>query len=202
MHNTIAAVVLAGGGGRRLGGADKALIDLAGRPLLAHVLARLSPQVDRIVLSANGDPARFAAFGLPVVSDAAADRGPLAGIAAAAAFCTNRWPDVCYLLSVPVDLPLLPSDLLARLHAAAERAGGCAASASAGGRSHWAVTLWPLPFALTLARRIEAPDGLRRLQDAARLAHGVAVPFPEPEPFANVNRPEDLHRLSAVLREN
>lgn len=199
MQETIAAVILAGGQGRRLGGADKALLPLAGRPLLAHVLGRLAPQAKHILLSANGDPARFAPFGLPVVADTVPDRGPLGGIAAAAAECRRRWPAVSFLATVPVDMPLLPSDLIETL---AETATATrAAVASAGGRTHWAAALWPLDAALALAERMER-GGLRRLQDGLEAAGCQLVPFAAADAFANVNREEDLAAVARLLSDS
>jgi molybdopterin-guanine dinucleotide biosynthesis protein A len=196
MHDSIAAVILAGGRGRRLGGADKALLPLAGVPLLAQVLARLRPQVGQIVLSANGDPARFAGFGLPVVADAAAGQGPLAGIAAAAADAACRWPAAEYLLTVPVDVPMIPADLCARLAAAVRPT--CAAVALAGDRAHWTVALWPLAAAIALPMAMER-QGLRRVEAALAAVGFVAVPFPDAAAFANLNRPEDRERLERRL---
>ena len=196
MQDTVAVVILAGGGGRRLGGVDKALLPLAGRPLLAHVLARLRPQADNILLSADGDPARFDAFGLPVVADALPDQGPLAGIAAAAAECQRRWPEVLWLATVPVDMPFSPLDLIERLRAGA--GGGKAAVAEAGGRMHWTAALWPVSGAAALRSKIEE-GGLRRLQAGLDSVGWHAVPFPEPDAFTNVNREEDLEIAARLL---
>jgi molybdopterin-guanine dinucleotide biosynthesis protein A len=130
----IFGVILAGGQGRRMaGGADKALLTLAGAPLLAHVIDRLEPQVERLALSANGDAGRFARFGLPVLADEEA-AGPLAGLVAAL-----RWAaplGASAVLSAPVDGPFLPPDLCPRLCLAAESAPEGLALASAGGRLH------------------------------------------------------------------
>ena len=194
----VAAVILAGGGGRRLGGADKALVQVAGQPLLQHVTVRLAAQVRTIVLSANGDPARFAGFGLPVVADSMLDCGPLAGIAAAAAQLAAGDRPPAYLLSIPVDTPLLPAGLAERLLAAAAKAGGRPAVAASGGRVHWTVALWPLADALHLTDAIDR-QGLRRVQAALEQAGAVSVPFPEPTAFLNVNRAEDIKVLTDIL---
>ena len=105
----VVAVVLAGGAARRMGGGDKAVRLLAGRPLLSHVLARIAPQVLAVALNANGDPARFAAFGLKVLPDDAmqAGQGPLAGVLAGLRWAASEHPGAL-LLSVPTDTPLLP----------------------------------------------------------------------------------------------
>ena len=196
MQDTVAAVILAGGGGRRLGGVDKALLPLAGRPLLAHVLARLRPQTAKILLSANGDPARFDGFCLPVVADALPDQGPLAGIAAAAAECQRRWPEVLWLATVPVDMPFPPLDLIDRLRAGAE--GDQATVAEAGGRMHWTAAMWPVAGAAALGSKI-GQEELRRLQSGLDSVGWRAVRFAEPHAFTNVNREEDLENAARLL---
>lgn len=186
----IAGLILAGGAGRRMG-AEKALVTLAGRPLVAHVAARLAPQVACLALSANGDAARFATLGLPVLPDLPGERGegPMAGLRAGLAWAAREGADA--LVTAPTDTPFLPADLVARLAAA----GGLAHAAS-GGRAHYTAALWPV----ALAPRIEAlfASGERRLRVA--LEGAVAVPFAgEPDPFANLNTPDDLARAEAQL---
>src|SRR5579884_3152677 len=112
----LVGLLLAGGQSRRMGGGDKALRELGGVPLLAHVIERLRPQVDALVLNANGDPARFAAFGLPVVADSVADfAGPLAGVLAGLDWTAAHRPDCPFVVSVATDAPFLPRDLVRRL---------------------------------------------------------------------------------------
>src|SRR6187397_2117291 len=112
-------LVLAGGLARRMGGGDKALIRIGSETILQRALARLTPQVDDMVLNANGDPARFAAFGLPVVADSVPDfAGPLAGILAGLDWAAAHRTDIEWVVSVPGDCPFLPRDLVARLHEA------------------------------------------------------------------------------------
>jgi molybdopterin-guanine dinucleotide biosynthesis protein A len=113
----IFGVILAGGEGRRMAGADKALVPLAGRPLIAHVLDRLEPQVERVLISANGDAARFAGFGCPVVADAA-PQGPLSGVLSALTVAAGM--GATHVVSTPVDTPFLPGDLVPQLLLAAE----------------------------------------------------------------------------------
>lgn len=174
-----------------MGGRDKAMVPLAGRPLLAHVLARLAGQAEAIAISARGDPARFAAFGLPVLSDApSGPRGPLAGLAAGARWAMADHPGAL-LLSVPCDVPFLPAGLVARLRAAP--LPSCAASE---GQDHPLIALWR-PEALIAG---PAEGGSARAL-FARLG-GTRVAWAKPEdPFLNVNDPATLaaaaHRLAA-----
>lgn len=194
-------VVLAGGLARRMGGGDKPMRLLGGQPLLGHVLARLAPQVDAVILNANGDPARFAAWRLPVVADGLPDYpGPLAGILAAMDWAATQRPDLPWLASVPGDCPFIPGDLVARLHAAREAAGLPVACASSGGRSHPPVALWPV--ALRERLRAALIGGERRTggwieaQGCAR-AEWPATPA---DPFFNANTPEELAAAEALLR--
>src|SRR6516164_3849920 len=112
----IPGVLLAGGRARRMGGGDKPMRTIGGRTILERVIARLAPQCDGLILNANGDPARFAAFGLPVISDSVADfPGPLAGILAGLDWAAQQRPDVRWMFSAAADCPFLPRDLVARL---------------------------------------------------------------------------------------
>jgi len=107
----ITGIILAGGMGRRMGGVDKGLADLDGRPLVAHVLARLSPQVDDVLINANQNADRYGAFGVPVIADAIGGfAGPLAGLHAGLTAATRA-----FVVTVPCDSPFLPDDLVARL---------------------------------------------------------------------------------------
>jgi len=196
-------LVLAGGLARRMGGGDKPLALLAGRPILAHVIERLSEQCDGLVLNANGDPARFAAFGLPVVADSVPDfAGPLAGILAGLDWLAEHRPETAWLLSVAADTPFIPDDLARRLHEAriaAETPLACAASA---GQAHHAIGLWPVSLRQDLRQALAA--GERKISRWTH-EHGVAVAewAAEPvDPFFNVNTPDDLHeaeRLAGLL---
>jgi molybdopterin-guanine dinucleotide biosynthesis protein A len=190
----VVAVVLAGGQARRMGGGDKGFSAIAGRPMLAFVLDRIAPQVRAVALSANGDPARFAAWNLPVLPDAE-PLGPLAGILAGMRWAAQQHPGAA-LLSVPTDTPLLPPDLVARL-AAARGAG--VACASSGGRLHPVVALWPVALVDTLAQALAAGErGVWRFASA----HGLTVadfPAAPVDPFVNVNDPATLATVAALL---
>lgn len=200
MQSDTLAVVLAGGLARRMGGGDKPLRDLGGRPLLAHVLARLSPQVPAVILNANGDPARFAAWGLPVVADGLPDYpGPLAGILAALDWAAEARPDLPWVASVPGDSPFIPADLVARLHAARGTAAVPLACARSGGQAHPPIGLWPVALRADLRAALLA--GERKI-DRWTARHGVAhADWPtEPyDPFFNANAPEELAEAEGLL---
>ncbi len=196
-------LILAGGLARRMGGGDKALKPLAGRPILAHVIARLRGQCDDLLLNANGDPARLSVFGLPVVADSVPDfAGPLAGILAGLDWIADHQPETEWLLSVAADTPFIPADLVSRLHRARIAAGTALACAASAGQQHHAIGLWPVGLREDLRRALAA--GERKLGRWTQ-AHGVAVaewPAEPIDPFFNVNTPEDLaeaERLAAGM---
>ena len=191
----IVGVVLAGGLARRMGGADKALVAYDGRPLLAHAIERFRPQVDTLLISANGDPARFAAFGLEVVPDPIpGNPGPLAGIAAAALWARRHRPDLDRVASIAVDNPLLPVDLVPRLAAAlaAAPSAGCAVAAS-GGRVHPVAALHPIDVVDELLPGLASGD-IRRLMTWIERCRGEIVDFTlaDEDPFTNFNTHEEL----------
>lgn len=187
----IAGIILAGGEGRRLGGADKALLPLAGRPLLSHGIDRLAPQVGVLAVSANGDPSRLIGFGLPVLPDEAA-MGPLSGILAGLRWASGAGAGA--LVSVPVDTPFLPADLVNRLCDGGTDVPVMAES----GRLHPAIACWPVTLAAPLAGFLTSGAKARVLDFA--LAHGARrVAFPDPRAFDNLNTPEDLALAEARL---
>lgn len=191
----IFGVILAGGQARRMGGLDKAFLPLAGRPLLAHVLDRLEPQVDRVLISANGDAARFAGFGCPVVADAL-PQGPLSGVLAALTAAAGL--GATHIVSTPCDTPFLPGDLVPQLLLASEAsAEGLALAATADGDQP-ATALWPVAIAPALAAFLASGEAkvtrFTATHDAAR-AH-----FPDARAFLNLNTPEDLAAAEALLR--
>jgi molybdopterin-guanine dinucleotide biosynthesis protein A len=189
-------VVLAGGLARRMGGGDKPLRQLGGRPMLDHVLDRFAPQVAAVALNANGKAERFAAFGLPVWPDTLPGHpGPLAGILAAMEASKLPW-----VVTVPGDSPFLPRDLVERLHAAREEAGVALACAASGGFTHPPIALWPCWLAADLRAAIAA--GERKI-DRWTARHGVALaewPSEPHDPFFNANTPEELAEAETILR--
>jgi molybdenum cofactor guanylyltransferase len=189
---TIAGVVLAGGLARRMGGGDKCLRPLAGKPILAHIIARAGPQVAALALNANGDAARFAGFGLPVLADSVADfPGPLAGVLAGLDWAAGL-PGTTHVASFAGDAPFLPGDLVERL-AAAVAAGHDLACAASGGRAHPVFGLWPVALREAL-RRAMIEEGLRKVDQWTARFRLATVEFPSRpvDPFFNANRPEDL----------
>lgn len=197
----IVGLLLAGGLSRRMGGGDKSLRLLAGRPLLQHVIDGLRPQVDALVLNANGDPARFAHFDLPVVADSIPDfAGPLAGILAGLDWAAATRPDCPFVVSVATDAPFLPADLVIRLGQAMEEAGAELACAASGGRLHPVIGLWPVRLREEL-REALATQGIRKVDHWTARYRLAAVSFPDGpiDPFFNANRPEDLERAEALL---
>jgi molybdopterin-guanine dinucleotide biosynthesis protein A len=186
-------LVLAGGLARRMGGGDKARIKVGGATILERVLARLKPQCARIILNANGDPARFADSGLTVVpDDVPGFAGPLAGILAGLDWAAVHMPEIADIASVPGDCPFLPDDLVARLAAARTAAGAPLACARSGEWRHPVVGLWPVALRADL-RRALIEESLHKIEIwTAR--HGVAIaewPAEPVDPFFNVNTPED-----------
>lgn len=190
-------LVLAGGAGRRLGGVDKAFVAVAGEVLVARVLARLLPQVARAAISANGDPARFAAFGLPVLADGeAAGQGPVAGLLAGLAWAEAAEAD--RLLTVAVDTPFFPADLGARLLAAGHLP---AVAAGPGGGRHPTFALWPVAARPRLSAA--AAGGERRLSALLSGFGAAEVRFPAAgpcDPFFNLNTPADRDEAEAIAR--
>lgn len=183
-----------------MGGGDKCLLRIGGRSILGHIIDRISPQAGRLALNANGEAARFDAYGLPVIGDGVADRpGPLAGILAAMDWAAAE--GAAEVATVPSDTPFLPADLLARLRAAGSPA--IAAGFRPGGalRLHPAIGVWPVHLRDALSADLR--EGQRRVRVWALAQGAVRVPFETPseaaDPFANVNTPEDLARARSRI---
>jgi len=187
----IAGLILAGGRAVRMGGGDKALIELMGETLLERAIVRVRPQVGRLLLNANGDPARFRRFGLPVLADPVGDHwGPLAGILAGLEHLAAQRQEISHLASVPTDSPFLPADLVTRLAAALTHQGADIAMAESRGRPQPVFALWPVRLAGDL--RGALMSGVRKVEEFARSYRVARVAWPE-EAFFNINSPEDLH---------
>ena len=199
---TIAGLLLAGGLSRRMGGGDKMLRVLGGRPILERVVERLRPQVAALVVNANGDPARFAEFGLPVVADSVPGfAGPLAGILAGLDWAAAERPDCEAIVSVATDAPFIPGNLVARLVAGAREAGAPLACAASAGRAHPVFGLWPVRLREDL-RHALVEEGVRKVDlFTARYALATVSFAAEPvDPFFNANEPQDLAAAEALLK--
>ena len=201
----IVGLLLAGGLSRRMGGGDKALRLLAGQTLLDRVIDRMRPQVAALVLNANGDPARFARFGLPVVADSVADfAGPLAGVLAGLDWTAANRPDCTLVVSIATDAPFLPADLVARLIKGMNAQGAALACAASGGQPHPVIGLWPVRLRDELRHALIA-EGIRKVDVWTARYPLATVAFPDEiggvDPFFNANRPEDLDRAAALLAE-
>jgi molybdopterin-guanine dinucleotide biosynthesis protein A len=201
----IVGVVLAGGLSRRMGGGDKGLLPLAGRSMIGEVIARLKPQVSRIVINANGDPVRFAELGLPVAADTIDGFvGPLAGVLAGMRWTAAHAPDATHIVSVSSDAPLLPPDLVERLTKAVTGGQGRIAMARSAGELHPVVGLWPVALADDLDTALRS--GLRKVLHWTDRHGSAAVDFPfvsmvgrQVDPFFNANTPEELAELRQLL---
>ena len=198
----IPCVLLAGGLARRMGGGDKPMRAIGGRTILDRVIARLKPQCSDLILNANGDPARFAAFGLPVVPDSVADfPGPLAGILAGLDWVAANRPDAAWMLSAAGDCPFLPRDLVARLTAARTTEGAELGVAASGNQSHPVIGLWKVALREELRHALTVEDIRRIDRFTARYPLAtVSWPISPVDPFFNANTAEDLaeaERLAA-----
>jgi len=198
-------LVLAGGLARRMGGGDKARIEIGGVTILDRVLATLSGQCIDIIINANGDPKRFEDTGCVVVADTVPDfAGPLAGILAGLDWLAAQGNGVEWLLSVPGDCPFLPDDLVERLHQARRKmgAGVPLACARSGEWRHPVVGLWPLALREDLRKALVEED-LRKIE-VWTARHGVAIaewPDQPIDPFFNVNTPDDAKRAEQVAAQ-
>jgi molybdopterin-guanine dinucleotide biosynthesis protein A len=196
----VLGVLLAGGQSRRMGGGDKCLRPLGHGTILEAVIARARPQVAGLVLNANGDPARFAAFDLPVAGDVVGDfAGPLAGVLTGMAWARAHHPGWPWIATIATDTPFYPRDLVARLLDAVQ-GGADLACAASGGRAHPVFGLWPVRLEAELRQAMTA-EGVRKVDvwtARYRLAE-VAFPTEPVDPFFNANRPEDLAMAERML---
>lgn len=190
----IFGVILAGGAARRMNGANKALLMLGDQSLLSHAIARLDPQVERLAVSANADGAVIAGYGLPVLPDAA-PLGPLSGILAALIWAAPYGATA--VVSVAVDTPFFPPDLVPQLCLAAETSPSGLAIAHSSA-DHPTFGIWPIALIPALTDFLASGVNPRVLtftgmQQAAR------APFPDDRAFDNLNTPADLMRAQALL---
>jgi molybdopterin-guanine dinucleotide biosynthesis protein A len=198
----VLGLVLAGGLARRMGGGDKALLRIGPETILDRALRTLGAQCARTILNANGDTARYAFTGLPIVPDSVAGfAGPLAGILAGLDWAAAHAPELAWMVSVPGDCPFLPADLLERLWTAKRQADTPLACARSGEWRHPVVGLWPVALRHDL-RHALTEEGLRKIE-VWTARHGVAIadwPAEPIDPFFNVNTPEDLARAAGLAQ--
>jgi molybdenum cofactor guanylyltransferase len=190
----IPGVLLAGGLARRMGGGDKPMRQIGGRTILERVIARLTPQCDGLILNANGDPARFAAFGLQVIADGVADfPGPLAGILAALDWTAAHRPEVSLVLSAAADCPFLPRDLVSRLSQALAEQNAQLAVAASDGQSHPVIGLWSVALRDELRHALVVED-VRKIDRWTARYNLATVTWPSKplDPFFNANTVEDI----------
>ncbi|MDJ0827361.1 MAG: molybdenum cofactor guanylyltransferase MobA [Rhodobacter sp.] len=203
MPTDIPGIILAGGLSRRMGGGDKCLKTLGNQTVLAHVIARLRPQVSQLALNANGDPARFAAFDLPVLADPLPDHpGPLAGVLAGLDWAAEQGADA--IVTAAADTPFFPADLVDRLSTATQKSNVTIALAATpdstkGVLRHPTFGLWPTALRADLRHALQ--DGLRKIvlwtdRHNAAAALFDAAPF---DPFFNLNTPEDMVQAERML---
>ena len=202
--SAVAGVILAGGLSRRMGGGDKCLRPLGGRPILAQIIERAAPQVGPLVLNANGDPERFADYGLPVAADVIEGfAGPLAGILTGMDWVVAHAPQAEWMASFASDAPFFPRDMVAVMRVAAGEAGADLVCAESNGRSHPVFGLWSMSLREDL-RAAVVGEGLRKV-DLWTARHRLLPVTFDPvdtaagklDPFFNTNRPDDLLEAEA-----
>jgi len=196
-------VILAGGLSRRMGGGDKALLVLAGQPLVEHAIERLAPQCESVILNANGDLSRFRKMPFAIVPDSVPDHpGPLAGILTALEWSATHRPDITRIVSAPADTPFIPHDLVLRLHEACNETCKPIACAASDSQAHFAVGLWPVSLRHDL-RHALVSENVRSIREWLTRHRHVEAFWPvEPiDPFFNINTPEDLKHAEALAQQ-
>jgi molybdopterin-guanine dinucleotide biosynthesis protein A len=203
----VIGVLLAGGQSRRMGGGDKCLLELAGKPLLTHVVERLKPQTSALVLNANGDLERFSKFELPTIADPVEGfAGPLAGVLAGFTWAREHAPETRWIVTAATDTPFFPQDLVAKLLDATKGQYPTIALASSNDRMHPVFGLWPTSLADDLHEALES--GTRKVLDWTGRHVTMTADFPEVhigstkiDPFFNANRPDDMAHAATILAE-
>lgn len=205
-EEVVVGILLAGGTSSRMGGGDKCLRPLAGRPVLDRIIERLKPQVAEMIVNANGEPSRFAEFNLPVIADRIPGfAGPLAGVHAGLQWIKGNRPSSHYAVTVATDTPFFPTDLVTRL--LAERKGNDSLLVARSDEGlHPVIGLWPVSMIPALEGSLA--QGQHKASAFVRAHGAIEVFFPKTEigekpidPFFNINRPEDLAAADALLKE-
>ena len=202
-HNTV-GVILAGGRARRMGGVDKTFVKLGGEALIARAMARASLQVGELLINANGDPSRFAKFGVPVFSDSIDGfLGPVAGILAGLEWMREHRPDARWLASFACDCPFFPHDMVERLIDKAQSENALVAVAASGEQHHPVFAVWNASIPATSQGVLKDQD-MRKMDNFVACFANTRVLFPsEPiDPFFNINTPDDLQRAEMLLASN
>ena len=197
----IVGIILAGGRAERMGGGDKGLLEIGGSTILRRVIERMQPQVDVLALNANGDPARFAGYGLPVVPDSIPGfAGPLAGVLAGLDWAASNHPQAHHVVTVPADGPFVPRDLVKRLVAAVTADDAELATAASGVQTYPVVGLWPVRLRPAL-RDALVKEGVHKVDAWTKRYRRAIAPFPaEPiDPFFNANMPEQLAEAERLV---
>jgi len=198
---TVAGVLLAGGKARRMGGGDKGLEQLAGRPLMDRIVERVRPQVSALLINANGNPERFEHFGLPIAADVIEGfAGPLAGVLTGMEWTQNNEPDTPWLASFATDAPFVPEDLVKKMVAAVQSEGADMACAASAGRDHPVFGLWPVALANDL-RQAMIEEDMRKIDRWTARYKLARVDFSaDPvDPFFNINSPDHLAEAENLL---
>ncbi|NKB20171.1 MAG: molybdenum cofactor guanylyltransferase MobA [Alphaproteobacteria bacterium] len=201
IDGSVCGLLLAGGQSRRMGGGDKCLRALVGKTLLMRVIDCARPQVDHLILNANGDPSRFEDYNLPVVGDVVDGfAGPLAGILTGMEWVRDNRPKCQWMASFACDAPFAPNDLVSRLYDAVRNEKGDLACGTSNGRDQPVFGLWPIELAEDLRTSLVEMD-IRKVDiwtARHRLVRANWSTDPV-DPFLNVNRPEDLAIAEEVI---
>ena len=199
--NNISGVLLAGGKARRMGGGDKGLESLGGRPMLERIVERVRPQVGALLINTNSDPNRFASLGLPILADVIEGfAGPLAGVLTGMEWAAEQHPAKPWLASFATDAPFVPVDLVACLKAALDDAGADMACAKSAGRTHPVFGLWPVALAAEL-RQAMVEEEMRKIDRWTARYNIIEVDFADVpfDPFFNINEPDNLAEAERLL---
>jgi molybdenum cofactor guanylyltransferase len=205
LSENVVGVLLAGGRSSRMGGGDKCLLPLGGQPMLAHIIDRLTPQVSDLVINANGDVARFAAFNLPVIEDRLEGHaGPLAGVHAGIEWARFNRPQSRYIVTAATDTPFFPADIISRFRAVIGDGEPRLLVARSEEGVHPVFGLWPVSLASALETSVKT--GMRKVQAWVADHNAEQIFFPaldidgrKVDPFFNINRPEDLVEAELLL---
>jgi len=200
----ILGILLAGGKSRRMGGGDKCLLNLGHKTILQHVIDRAAPQVDRLLLNANGDPNRFQKYNLAISSDSIDDfAGPLAGVLTGLDWAIEHMPSCKWVVTFPTDTPFFPKNLVSRLFDSVSNGRGTLACAASGFRNHPAFGIWPVHLRDALKIAL-VDEGVRKVDEWTNRYNLNTVAFESSgiDPFFNVNRLEDLQLAESHLKND